>query len=334
MRGKRQLESLALSLVIAASFWASLASAREKPSPPSVVVSIQPLHALVAGVMAGVGDPLLLLKRGFSPHSYSLRPSEARLLNKADIVFWIGSSMETFLAKPLQSLGPKRRIVSLLEVAGPSLIPLRRGGGRAFARRNAKEPRAADREHGGERDLSRFNPHIWLDPELALTIVDAVADALVALDPARKQTYAANAERLAARLRSLDRELRELTAPVRGKPYIVFHDAFPYFERRYGLVPAGSFTLAPDRAPGARRLRELRERIVETGARCVFREPQFPSALLNMLAEEMNLETAELDPVGAGLVPGADAYFEMMRRIGAGIRRCLDPAFSPQPQAP
>ena len=292
---------------------------------PRVVASIPPVHALVAGVMAGVGEPELLMRGGGSPHAYSLRPSQALALREAEVVFWVGEALETFLEKPLQSLAGGARVVELLEAPGVQLLPVRAGGAWEGEGHHGGEqtagagPGAEGHDHGG------VNPHVWLDPANASALVTAIATALSRADPAHRAAYAANAGRLRSALADLDAELRARLAPVRARPFVVFHDAYAYLEQAYGLRGVGALTVDPEQPPGARRLRELRAAIRGLGAVCVFAEPQFRPRLVQTLIEGSAARTGVLDPLGTALPPGPGLYFTLMRNLAAGLVRCLGP---------
>ena len=260
-----------------------------RADPPSVVASIKPLHAIVAAVMAGVAQPRLLVKGSASPHDYVMRPSDAAALNDADLVVWIGASFELFLAKPLEALAGDARVVTMME-----------------------------------RAAAGQDPHIWLDPANARDMAQRIAGSLSEIDPDNRGRYQANTVDFAARLDALDSELRAALAPVAGRPYLVFHDAYVAFEQRYGLAQVGAVTINLQRKPGARRIADLRETIRETGARCLFGEPQFSTALLDTLIEGSEARIGVLDPLGAGLAPGEEAYFTLMRNLAAGYIDCLD----------
>jgi len=306
----------ALTVVVPLVTALLLVSSLPAGAAPRVAVSLKPLHSLVAAVMEGAGSPELILRGASSPHTYSLRPSEARLLEEADMVFWAGGALEAFLEKPLAALGSRARIVTLLQAPGVALLPARRGG--------AWDD---DAQHGGVGESApeeaSADGHLWLDPANAKAIARAAADVLGQVDPANRGRYAANAVRLAARIDALDAELVVRIAPVRGVPYVVFHDAYQYFERHYALRPAGSVAVSPERTPGARRVREIREKIRGLRARCVFGEPQFPPALLATLTEGTEARTGVLDPLGADLSPGPDAWFALMRSLGGSLATCL-----------
>lgn len=284
---------------------------------PRVVVSIKPLHALVAGVMEGVAEPYLLLQGGNSPHGYVLRPSEARLLTEAELVVWVGPQLESFLKKPLASLAGKARQLQLAEELQARLLPARSGGNWE----DAGHGHDHGHQHGrpGDRDQ-----HLWLDPLLAKLIVEKTAAALATLDPAHQEQYRHNAARLQQRLDQLHEQLQSRLAPVKTVPYVVFHDAYQYFEASYGLTAVGSLTIDPERKPGAKRIREIRQRIQQLQARCVFSEPQFEPRLVATVTEGSGARTGVLDPIGADLAPGPEAYFQLLTALAdnllAGLR--------------
>lgn len=314
--GSRAAAAARRTLAVAAVLvLASGHSARADTAAPRVAVSIKPLHALVAGVMEGVGSPELILRGAGSPHTASLRPSEARLLEGAAVIVWVGGPLEAFLERPIAALGPRAKVVEALRAPGVSLLAAREGG--AW---EGHEGHGAAERGTGEDGL---DPHLWLDPANAAAIARAAAAALGEADPANRARYVANAERLAARIDALDAQLAAQLAAARGVPYVVFHDAYQYFERHYALRAVGSVTVSPERTPGARRVREVREKVRSLGARCVFGEPQFPPALLATLTEGSGARAGELDPLGAELAPGPDAWFTLMRSLAEALAGCL-----------
>jgi zinc transport system substrate-binding protein len=325
------LRSLASSLIVLAAlaFCGGRAIAADEIE---VVVSIKPVHSLVAGVMEGVGEPVLLVRGTGSEHSYSLRPSQARALDQADVVFWVGETLETFLAKPLRALAGDAEIVELGKVPGLTLLRAREGGmweahehgdGHAEADADRGEGERAG-EHEGERagehqgapadaghaaeDLAprETDMHLWLDPANAEVLVTAIASALGAADPRNAAAYEANAARLREQLAELDRWLENRVAAIADRPYVVFHDAYQYFERRYGVNAVGAITINPTVRPGAQRLSELREQLERLDAACVFAEPQFEPALVDTVIEGTGADKGVLDPLGADLDAGPD----------------------------
>jgi len=304
-----------------------LARDREPDTGPAVVVSIAPIHSLVTMVMDGVATPRLLLPQGASPHAYALRPSDARALARARLVIWVGPALESFLEKPLASLVARGEIMGLMAAPGLILHQVRRGGAwPGHSSSNAHASRDADHGNHGDGhpgEAGGHDPHIWLDPRNGIAMVQAIAGALARLDPPRAARYRDNARRARARLASLDRTLAARLEPVRGRPYVVFHDAYRYFEARYGLNAVGSIVVAADRRPGIKRLKEIRGRLRETGAACVFAEPQFSPRIAATVVEDSGARIGVLDPLGSGLAPGPGQYSSLLNSLADDLVRCL-----------
>ncbi len=310
----------ALYVAAACLCWIFSANAATLADPPRVVASIKPVHSLVAAVMDGVGIPALLIHGGGSPHASALRPSEAQMLQEADVVFWIGEALEGFLAKPLQTLPHNAHVVALQQADGLTLLSSREGGAwEAEAHDHRYRPEPAQPHEAFNNDM-----HIWLDPVNAQAMATAIADTLRQVDPQNEEKYAANAAALRQRLSNLDARLRDQLAPVRDMAFIVFHDAYQYLERRYGLNVVGALTVTPERLPSVQRLQDIRARIIETGVKCVFSEPQFEPVLIRTIVGGTGAQTGVLDPLGAELAPGPEAYFTLMEQLARSLRDCLD----------
>ena len=313
-----------LALCLSAVMGLGVANGEASPAP-RVVVSLKPIHSLVAGVMAGVGEPTLLVRGSASPHSYSLRPSDARALNEADLVFWVGDGMETFLQRPLRALAGDAEVVALSTVPGIGLLESRAGGAWDAHDEDGHESEAG---HGKQDEAQTPRPgshnlHIWLDPVNAIAIVKAAVTALSEADPGHAADYARNGAALIGRLNALDRATRADLGPVKDTPFVVFHDAFHYFEKHYDLNAVGAITVSPDRAPGAQRVSEIRDKIMELEAACVFSEPQFAPSLLDTVIEGTSARQGILDPLGADRPAGPEAYFSLMRGLAGSLKKCL-----------
>lgn len=300
---------------------------------PQVVASTKPVQSLVAAVMGDLGTPDLIVKGAASPHTYSLKPSDAAALESADVVFWTGHGMELFLAEALETLSGKARIVELADAPGIELLPVREGGAFEAHHHDGEEghddhdheteghdheAEGHDHDHEGQGDM-----HFWLDPENAKLMLTEIASVLSEADPENAGTYEANADAERVRLDELEDELRTTLAPVAAKPFIVFHDAYQYFERRFGLTVAGSITVSPETMPGAARVDELRAKVAELGATCVFAEPNFQPAIVNTIIEGTPAKAGTLDPEGAALTEGPDLYPELLRSLAKGLVDCL-----------
>lgn len=305
---------------------------------PQVVASTKPVHSLVSAVMGEVGTPALIVRGAASAHTYSLRPSDAAALENADIVFWTGHGMELFLAKALDSLALSAEVVELAEAPGIVLLPLRQGGAfEAHAHNETEHDETEHDEAGGGHDHDSHGDgdmHFWLDPNNAGLMVTHIADILAAADPDNADAYRANAEAELQRLDALTDELQVKLAPVAGKPFIVFHDAYQYFEARFGLELAGAVTISPDVMPGAARIDQLRDRLAELGATCVFAEPNFEPAIIRTIVEGTKASSGMLDPEGSALAEGPDLYPQLLRGLADGLLDCLVRASAPISAAP
>ena len=435
----------------------------------NVVTSVKPVHSLVSGVMEGVVTPDLIVEGAASPHTYSLKPSQAKQLEEADLVFWMGHELESFLEKPLEAITSKAKVIELIDSPGLKKLDMREGGafdehgheedgehseeghdehageGHAFewagvfklpagdytwtfakvdgdyadpmmkmvflptssggeegieeqeevaerlikqqssVRRNhdgrlipnkedayqlvfdanrnvtelritikkegayafftehmpfefeadehflknasgkdieptAQEPEAGHHHHHGHGE---FDLHVWLDPENAKVLVQEIKQALVELDPGNAGTYEANAKNLMVKLDRLISEISSTLASSKGKGFVVFHDAYQYFEERFGMTAVGSITVSPEVVPGASRIRELKDKIVELDAHCVFSEPQFQPKIVFTVAEGTQANTGILDPLGASIADGPELYFTLIRDMAINLQECL-----------
>ena len=302
------------SLTLLFGLWAAPAAAEA----PKVVVSIKPLHSLGAAVMQGVGEPALLVRGGASPHDYALKPSDAKAVAEADIVVWVGEGLESFLVRPMKNRAKAAQDIALMHAAGLTLLRPREGG--AWESHDHGHKHDHSSHHGEHGEL---NLHIWLDPMNAKEIGEVVAVALAARDTANAAVYTANAAALGQRLDALDAELKAALAPVADRRFVVFHDAYQYFENRYGLNAAGSIMVNPDRPPSAKRLAAIRARVKELGATCVFAEPEFEPKLVRTVVEGTQARTGVLDPEGAAIPEGPELYVTLMRGLAKGLTECL-----------
>jgi zinc transport system substrate-binding protein len=338
----RTVTRRAIGLVLMALGSAQAGSARADES--AVVASIKPVHSLVAAVMQGVGAPGLLVKGASSPHDYSLRPSDARMLAGARVVFWVGDGLETFLGKPLAALAPEATIVALSEAPGIELLAAREGGiweehehGKEDAKAHPQHEEDADHaehaakaraDHEDGAEHGRSDMHLWLDPHNAEAMVGAIVGALSAADPDHAAAYQRNGGDLRAKLGELDESLDASLQPIGDRPFVVFHDAYQYLENRYGLNAVGSISVDPRRRPGAQRLGEIQNRLQELDAACVFAEPQFEPALVDTVIEGSSARKGVLDPLGAALPEGPGQYFLLMNGLADSLIDCLGAAKS------
>jgi len=345
----------------------------------NVVASVKPVHSLVSGVMDGVGKPALIVKGSASPHTYSLKPSQAQQIEEADLVFWMGHELESFLEKPLEAIATKAKVVELIDSDELKKLDMREGG--AFddhghdehghdehgkdehdddhkdhdkhsdekhddhdEHDEHDEHASKDHDEDGHKDHDEhskdkhdehadeshdehhhgeFDVHVWLDPENAKVLVQEIKEALIEIDPGNAVKYEANTKNLIVKLDQLVSEISATLESSKGKGYIVFHDAYQYFEERFGMTAVGSITVSPEVVPGASRIRELKDKIVELDAHCVFSEPQFQPKIVFTVAEGTKANTGVLDPLGASIADGPELYFTLIRDMANSLQECL-----------
>lgn len=297
---------------------------------PDVVTDIPPVHSLAAAVMGDLGTPVLLLDRGASPHGFQLRPSQMEAVAGADLVLWVGPQLSPWLEKALTARPEGAQALALLDAPGTHRQEFAAQDGHEHDHDHAEGEAHGhdDHDHGAEHDHvhddhghdhTGLDSHAWLDPGNGRLWTQLIAAELSRLDPENAAAYAANAEAALAAIDAADAEAAALLAPVKDRPFIVFHDAYGYFTTHYGLTVAGTVSAGDAAAPGARHLAELRE----TAAACLFPEAQHDPALITQLAEATGATIGgALDPEGSTLEPGPALYPEMILTLARTIAAC------------
>ncbi|MEZ5652385.1 MAG: zinc ABC transporter substrate-binding protein [Burkholderiaceae bacterium] len=327
--------ALVATLTLSALAPVRAAAPPAKPPPPVVVASIKPLHAIVAAVMKGIAEPALLLDGAFSPHAFALKPSQMRLLQEADLVVWVGPGLEAPLVRALEARDQARPMIQMNALNGLTRLPLRVGGnfeGHADEHDDGHDghaEKAGDGGHDAHPDVEHahepaaMDPHTWLDPRNAIVLAEAVGQRLQALDPARADRVEANVRALVAQLQALETSIRAQMAGLENRPFMVFHDAYQYFEHRFGIAARAAVTISAEREPGAKRVGELRALVEREGIRCVFTEPQHRPAVVRVIVTGTRATLGALDPVGAAEAAGADFYPKLMRNLANDLAQCL-----------
>ena len=283
-----------------------------------VVVTIKPLHSLVQGVIGDTGQAQLIVTGSASPHGFQLKPSQVKSMQEAKVVFYIDDAFEFFLHNALEILPDFVRKIALADRAGITLLERRSGGAWEAHEYHAHEQEAHGAQHDDHGD---YDLHVWLDTENAKKMVQTITEALSARYPENRDTYEGNARTLMERIDALGVELESELVDVKTKPFIVFHDAYQYFERRYGLTGVGAITLELNEALSVKRIQEIRSKIETTGAVCLFGEPSFPDKLGQIVTE--GLRRGTLDPLGVGLEAGPDLYFNLLKQLAQNLKHCL-----------
>lgn len=295
-----------------------------------VVASIKPIHSLASYLMDGVKKPDLIVDGYASPHGFAMKPSHAKMLQEADLIFWVGEDIESFLVKPLGSIAKKAEKIELMEIRGINKLKFRErnifeghddhGHKEDDHDDHAKKEDGHD-DHGHEGHAhGEFDPHIWLDPLNAKKILKEMAKHLIENDQANESIYKEN-------LKKANKDLDKLVKQVKSElnkdfKSIVFHDAYQYFEKRFKVNVLGAFTVNTDVLPGAEQLSEIREIIEHEKVTCVFSEPQFNPNIINAVAKDTNIKTGVLDPLGATLNPGKGLYFDLISNMAKSFKGC------------
>ncbi|MEL0025088.1 MAG: zinc ABC transporter substrate-binding protein [Alphaproteobacteria bacterium] len=300
-----------------------------------VLSSIKPVHSLVAMVTGDLANSEIIVKGAASPHTYALAPAQARDIQRADAIFWVGEDLEAFLEKPLATIGARATLIELMETPGLQKLKFREGG--AFEKHDDHDDddhdddhdkhddhdEDHDDDHGNYDDNDGFDPHIWLSPDNAKRILAYIASALGDLDPDNKAAYIANATAAMQDIDQLTNAITDNLSPIKNGGFLLFHDSFQYFEHAFGLAASGAISIHPEVAPGARRIAETRRLLRKRNVRCVFTEPQFDAKMVDVILQGTGKRAVEIDPLGAALPQGDTLYFELMQAMSTSFRKCL-----------
>ena len=280
-----------------------------------VVTSIKPIHSLASYLMQGIGSPSLIVEGSNSPHNFTLKPSHAKMLQQADLVFWVGENLETPLEKPIKSISKKSKVIELLEINGLKKLEFREKN--IFDGHDDHGHKKKD-DHGhahGDHD-----PHIWLDPSNAKVIAKKMTKELVSLDKENAKTYKENSKKLIKEIDLLIKDIKNNTN--KNASFIVFHDAYQYFEKKFRVNAIGALTVNTDILPGAEQLKDIRNVINKKKAKCIFSEPQFNPNIINAIAKDTNIKTGILDPLGSTLPADKNQYFMLIKNISNSLKPC------------
>ena len=277
--------------------------AQSAPATLRVAATVKPIHALVAGIMQGAGEPSLIMNTGASPHHYTLRPSERRTLAGASLIFWVGPELETFMPRILHSLDATSTTIALIEADGLIRLPVRTA-------------------HHHTTTAAHNDPHIWLSARNAHILVDVIADALIKADPANAAIYNANRKRLHQRITQTDSLIRQQLAG-KTSAFLSYHDAYQYFEQAYGLNNAGFVSSGDELSPSAKYVQQLRDKIRQQQLHCLFYEAPNRPALVDTLTHGLEVDVHELDAIGLRQQAGENAWFEIMHALAQAYESCL-----------
>jgi zinc transport system substrate-binding protein len=294
-----------------------------------VVTSIKPIHSLASQVMDGVGKPGLIVDGYNSPHAFNLKPSHAKMIEKADLIIWVGENMEAFLEKPLKTIGKDAINIEIMDLGIKKLkfreknvFESHKDHGhdhKEHKEHGHKEKKHNDHGHEGHAH-GKYDGHVWLDPMNAKIVIKEIETQLVRLDPDNSAKYKANSKKAQSELDNLTRNIKkDLKKDLR---FVVFHDAYQYFENRFGIKVLGALTVNPDILPGAEQLSEIREIIEHEKVNCLFSEPQFNPAIIKSIAKDTKVKTGVLDPLGATIEEGKGMYAELLSNLYTSFKGC------------
>ena len=323
-------------IVVSFSIFSLVSSANAEVK---VVTSIKPIHSLASYVMDGVGKPDVIVDGYNSPHGFSLKPSHAKMLENADLVIWVGEDLEAFLEKPLDTIAKKAKNIEVMDLKGIKKLKFREKnifeghddhGHDEHKEHGHDEHKDEHKEHGHDEHKEHdgheghahgeHDPHVWLDPMNAKVIVKEITKQLVQLDSKNSATYKANSKKALADIDKLTKNIKkDLSKDLR---FVVFHDAYQYFEKRFGIQVLGALTVNTDVMPGAEQLSEIREVIEHEKVNCIFSEPQFNPSIIKSIAKDTKVKTGILDPLGAKLDKGKNLYFDLLNNMASSFKGC------------
>jgi zinc transport system substrate-binding protein len=295
-------------------------------SEVKVVTSIKPIHSLVSYVMDGIGKPDLIVDGYNSPHSFSLKPSHAKMLENADLVIWIGEDLEAFLEKPLDTIAKKAKNIEVMDLKEIQKLEFREKN--IFENHDDHKEKDDHKGHDDYKEKDdhkghahgKYDPHVWLDPINAKVIIKEITKQLVQLDSKNSSAYKSNSKKALTDIDKLTQNIKkDLNKDLR---FVVFHDAYQYFEKRFGIQVLGALTVNTDVMPGAEQLSEIREVIEHEKVNCLFSEPQFNPAIIKSIAKDTNVKIGILDPLGASLDKGKNLYFDLIKNISNSFKGC------------
>ena len=312
------MSSKVLSIASALVLSAGLASAEV----PKVSADIAPVHSLVSKVMNGLGKPYLIIPAEASPHEYQLKPSEAKSLQESKLVFWIGEDLTPWLEKGLSTLAKNATITTLLKAEGIELLDFREGA--LFEAHDHSDHDDHDDHAGHEgHDHGEHDPHAWLSPSIAKAWLNLIAAKLSEVDPNNASTYFSNASSAIKDLDTLSDEINKILDPIRKEKFVVFHDAYQYFENHFNISASGAISLGDASDPSPARLKKIKERVEKEDIHCVLAEPQYNEGLVKAVIEGTHANNAIIDPLGVSLEIGPNLYDKLIRNLAINLSNCF-----------
>ena len=292
-----------------------------------VISTIQPINSLVSAVIGNTGKSITIIPSEQSPHDFKLKPSDVKVLQNGNIIFYVSNHLESSVTKVFKNLPKNIKLINLMEESGINHLAIRDNA--AWERHDHHGDDHDDHDkHGKKHDdhddhEKEDDVHIWLSPDNAIKIVQKVNKVLSLYFPENSKIYNDNTTKFIDKIRNLKMELIKELSPIKNKPYIVFHDAYQYFEKTFELNAVGSIALEGDIASSPKQISFIKDKIIKSKASCVFQEPQFDSKLVKIVVEGTNAKTGTLDPHGVNITGNKDFYLQILTNMAKSLKECL-----------
>ena len=313
-----------------------------------VITTIQPINALVNAVIGNTGKTISIVPADMTPHNFKLKPSDAKKLQDANLIFYVSDQLESNIVKFFENLPKKVITVNIMEETGITHLPIR--DNEAWERHDHNDHDNHSKKHDDHDDHDKHGKkhddhddhdkhgkkhddhddhqvkedvHIWLSPDNAIKIVNKVNEELSLFFPENKKIYNDNSSKFIKKINNLKKELTKDLAPIKDKPFIVFHDAYQYFEKTFGLNAVGSVALEGGVASSPKQISFIKDKIIKSNASCVFQEPQFDSKLVKIVVEGTNTQIGTLDPLGVDIKTTSDFYLQLLKNMSKSLKECL-----------
>lgn len=276
-----------------------------------VVASIKPLSGLTKAIGGGYITVDTILSTNHSEHIYQLKPQDVKNIQSADLIFWVGPSLETYLKKPLKIKNDKsKNVFSLMAIPHLTTYPARQGLEWSDA-------------HNHQHEHDAYDSHIWLDPNNALTMISFISAKLSEIDPAHAKDYEHNAHELSEKIISFDKKALSELSQQQNKDFLVFHDGYQYFEKHYHLKATGAISLGHDQGLTPQNIDKILTLVKEKKVDCLFVEPGQKAPIIEKIAHEKHIYLGELDPMGSLIEDDQNHYLNMLEKMKDSFKACF-----------
>ncbi|MDP3516117.1 MAG: zinc ABC transporter substrate-binding protein [Pseudohongiella sp.] len=287
----------------------------------SIVATIKPLQMIASAITDGINEPAVLIPSAQSYHHFVLRPSSVRAIDQSELLIWVGPELETYLVDVIEQQRPGTSVLQVLAI--PGLVVHHSG---YDAEDNVELVVPMEGSHAGHQHLSGsdIDPHIWLDTRNGRIIARAILEQLIELDPGSSEIYQKNLASFEQKLDDLELELVASLEHPNSPQYAVYHDAFRYFERQFGLRHDVVFVGSEDIQPGIRHMLALRDAVNERSIGCLMEDVTSQTATINTIVGNKKITRIKADTTGQSLTSGPTAYIQLIENLANAFRQCFD----------